>query len=171
MTVGMRALPLLFAAALALAGCSRPEPPEITQVSGKVTSIDPSGIGVQATIEARNPNDFDLEIKSFTAKLTLDNNVDLGNISGPNPVKLPKKKKTKFNVPISIKWRDAAALAPIAASGRDVPYVVDGTVELREPVEMSVPFKVTGTVTHAQIMQAVGKSTPKVQGLPIQLPF
>lgn len=171
----MRKAGLLFAAALALgctlAGCSRPEPPQITSISGRVTTIDPNGINVTANLEAYNPNDFALEIKTATGKITLDGSIDLGQVTVPNPVKLPARKKVKFNVPIAVKWHDAASLVPLGASGKDVPYTVDGTVDLKEPVEMQVPFKVSGVVTHAQIMQAVGKSSPKVQGLPVQLPF
>ena len=62
---------LLLAAALGLAACSRPEPPTITPVSGRVTSIGTNGIALSAKLEADNPNGFEVSIKSLSATITL----------------------------------------------------------------------------------------------------
>jgi LEA14-like dessication related protein len=162
-----RARSLLFAAALALGACSKPEPPTITPISGRITSISPSGMSVEAKLEGYNPNSFDITVKSFTAKVTLDDKYDIGTVTERKAIELPSKKKKQFDVPISLKWHDVAALAPLALSNRDVPYVAEGSVKVKaESIELEVPFKVNGIVTHAQISQAVGRSIPQIPGLP-----
>jgi LEA14-like dessication related protein len=168
----MRSLrPLVFAALAtsALGACSKPEPPTVTPISGRVMSIDSTGMKVEAKLEAWNPNDFELGVKSFTAKITLDHQYNIGTVTSPHAVMLPPKKKKTFEVPISLKWNDVAALAPLALQNRDVPWEAEGTVKVSaDSIDVELPFKVSGTVTHQQIVQAVGKSLPK--GLPA-LPF
>jgi len=159
---------LLLIAALSLAACARPEPPKITPISGRVTGISPTGIDVEAKLEGENPNDVDLTVKSCTAKVTLDGKYDIGTVTAPHSIKLPAHKKTRFDMPISVKWRDVAALAPLGMTNRDVPYEADGTVRISvKSVELDLPFKVTGVLTHAQIMQAVARSIPKIPGITV----
>jgi LEA14-like dessication related protein len=162
-----RPLPLLFAAALALGACTKPEPPTVTPISGRVTRIDGTGLTVEAKLEAYNPNDFDIKVKSFTATVVLDNQYNIGTVTASHAIDLPAKKKKQFDLPITMKWNDVAALAPLAMSNRDVPYEASGTVKVSaESIDVDVPFKVNGTVTHQQISQAVGRSLPKLPGLP-----
>lgn len=161
------ARPLLAVAVLALASCSRPEPPTVRPISGRVSSISPSGITVDAKLEAENPNDFELGVRSFTATIVLDGKYNIGTVTSPHALKLPAKKKKQFDVPISLRWNDVGSLAPLALSNRDVPYEASGKVKVSvESVELEVPFTVTGIVTHQQIVQAVGNSIPKIPGLP-----
>lgn len=158
---------LLAAAAVALAACSAPEPPTVQPLSGRVTQIDAGGITVEAKLEAQNPNDFDIEVKSFTAKIVLDGKYDIGTVTSQHALTLPANKKKVFDLPISMKWSDAAAIAPLALGSRDVPYEASGKVKVAaKSVGIEVPFTVTGVVTHAQIMQAVGSAIPKIPGLP-----
>jgi LEA14-like dessication related protein len=165
------ARPLFLAAALALAACSPPEPPTVTPVSAKVQSISPSGITVEAKLEAYNPNDFDITARSFTATVTLDKSLNIGTVTSQHSVTLPAKKKTRFDVPIPLQWQDVTYLAPLALSNRDVPFEAEGKVKASaKSVDLEMPFKVSGIVTHKQIQQAVGSAIPKVPGLP-GLPF
>lgn len=161
------ARPLLAAAAVALAACSAPEPPTVKPVSGRVSQIDTNGITVEAKLEAHNPNDFDIDVKGFTATIVLDNKHNIGTVSSQHALTLPANKKKVFDLPISIKWNDVASIAPLALSNRDVPYEASGKVKVgAKSVSLELPFKVTGMVTHAQIVQAVGSAIPKIPGLP-----
>jgi LEA14-like dessication related protein len=161
------ARPLLFAAALGLVACSKPEAPTVTPISGRVTGISTSGLDVAAKLEAYNPNDFDISVKSFTATVTLDHQYTIGTVTIAHAVELPAKKKKVFEVPISVKWNDVAALAPLALSNRDVPFDAEGKVKVSAAsLDVELPFKVSGVVTHQQITQAVGRSIPKIPGLP-----
>jgi LEA14-like dessication related protein len=164
------ARPLLFLAlpaALSLGACSKPEPPTVTPISGRVVSISSAGMNVEAKLEAYNPNDFDMTVKSFTAAITLDHQYNVGTVTAPHALKLPAKKKKTFDMPMSLKWNDVAAIGPLALQNRDVPWEAEGTVKVTaEDITVEVPFKVGGTVTHKQIVDAVGKSIPKIPGLP-----
>lgn len=155
-------------ASLALAGCTKPEPPTVRPVSGRITGINTTGLEVEAKLEAQNPNDFDIQVKSFTATVTLDHQINIGTVTANHAVTLPANKKKVFDLPITVKWADVSSLAPLALGSRDVPWDAEGTVKVSaESLDVSLPFKVNGTVTHQQIVTAVGKSLPK--GLP--LPF
>lgn len=163
----MNAARPLLAAALALVACTRPEPPTITPISGRVASINSSGITVEAKLEADNPNDFDIKVRSFTATIVLDRQHDIGTVTTRHPLTLPANKKKIFDVPIAMKWNDVGALAPLALTNRDVPYDASGTVKIgARSIEVELPFKVSGVVTHQQIVQAIGRSIPKVPLLP-----
>lgn len=158
---------LLAAAALTLVACSKPEPPTVRPISGRITSINGNGITVEAKLEAKNPNSFDIKVKSFNATIVLDDKINIGTVTSLHSITLPAEKKKQIDLPISVKWNDVGALAPLALSNRDVPYEASGTVKVAAgSVDLDLPFKVTGVVTHAQITQAVGKSIPHVPGLP-----
>jgi LEA14-like dessication related protein len=163
------ARPILLAAALALpafsgcSGCARPEPPTVTPLSGKVTGISSAGIDVDAKLEAYNPNDFDIAVKSFTATVTLDHQYTLPNVGSAHAVTLPALKKKVFEVPISVKWSDVSTLVPLGLSNRDVPFDAEGKVRVTAAsLDVDLPFKVSGVVTHQQIVQAVGRSMPRL---------
>jgi LEA14-like dessication related protein len=154
-------------AATSLAGCTKPEVPTVKPVSGRVIGINTSGVEVEAKLEAYNPNDFDIEVRSYTANLTLDHTINLGSVTSQRVVSLPAKKKKVFDVPMNVKWTDAQQLAPLALSAKDVPWDADGKVKIGgDSIDVELPFKVNGVVTHQQIVQAVGRSIPKIPGLP-----
>jgi len=156
-----------LAACTRLGGCTKPEPPTVKPVSGRITGINNTGLEVEAKLEATNPNDFDIQVKSFTATVTLDHQINLGTVTSNQAVTLPANKKKVFELPIVVKWHDVSALVPLGLSNRDVPWDADGTVKVSaESLEVNVPFKVDGVVTHQQIVTAVGRSLPRLPALP-----
>jgi LEA14-like dessication related protein len=162
---------VLALAAPLLASCTKPELPTVKPVSGKLTGINTTGIEVEAKLEAYNPNDFDIEVRGYTATMVLDHKINVGTITSQQKVTLPAKKKTTFDVPVNVKWNDATQLAPLALSTRDVPWDAEGKVKIGgDMIDVELPFKVNGTLTHQQIVQAVNRSLPKIPGLP-GLPF
>ncbi len=157
---------LVLAAALALAACAPPQPPTVKPVSARVTAISATGLDVEARLEAYNPNDFDIPVKSFSATITLDHNYEAGTVTSTQAVTLPAGKKKVFSLPISLKWNDVAALAPLALSPRDIPWDADVKVHVdAKGTDVELPFKLTGVLTHQQIMTAVGRSLPRIPGL------
>ena len=139
----------------------------VRPVSGRLVGINNAGIDLEAKLEAENPNDFEIQVKSFTATVTLDRQINVGTVTSAHAVTLPAKKKKVFEVPISVKWNDVLALAPLSLSNRDVPWEAEGTVKISaESLTVNLPFKVNGVLTHQQIMTAVSKSIPKLPGLP-----
>jgi LEA14-like dessication related protein len=154
----------LLAAALALAACSRPEPPTLTPVRATVTAVTAAGIDLRVRLDAYNPNGIDLSTRTVKANVMLDGKYDVGSVTVPTPLKLPAKKRTQLDVPLSVKWHDLTGIASLAASNRGVPYQLDGTVALGgDTLNVDVPFRMDGTITHEQIVQAVNNSLPKLQ--------
>jgi LEA14-like dessication related protein len=165
MSHALSAAPLL--AALAIAGCSGPEPPTLTPVSGAITSVSPTGIGLRVKLEAYNPNSFGLTTRDVTAKVTLDGRYDVGTVTIKHALELPSKKRTPLDIPVTVAWRDLAGLAGLAASGRDVPYAVEGTVAIGgEKLNVDVPFRIAGSLTQKELLQATMSSLPKLPSLP-----
>jgi LEA14-like dessication related protein len=158
---------LALAAPLTIASCTKPEVPTVKPVSGRLTGVTTTGIDVEAKLEAYNPNDFEIEVRSYTATVTLDRNINVGTVTSQSKVTLPANKKKVFDVPVGVKWNDVQQLAPLALTNRDIPWEAEGKVKIGgDTIDVELPFKVNGIVTHQQVVQAVGRSLPKIPGLP-----
>ena len=154
------------AAAFALIACARPDPPKLTPLSARVTSITPLALNVDLKIEAENPNSSALSARSVTATITLDDRYVVGTVTVPHAINLPAHQKTTLAVPVSSRWKDLSGLASLAAAGKDIPYKVDGTVDLGgDTLHVEVPFHMGGTITREQLLQATLNSLPKIPGL------
>ncbi|MGK3996297.1 LEA type 2 family protein [Sorangium sp. So ce1024] len=161
----MRSL-LLAAAAVTLVACSRPEPPTLKPEVAAVTAVTAQGIDLRVRIQAYNPNGIDLSMRSVKANVVLDGKYDVGTVTVPVPLKLTAKAWTPIQVPLSVKWQDLTGLAAMAAQGRGVPYQVNGTVAIGgETLNVDLPFQLAGTITHDQLLTAIGNSLPSL-GLP-----
>jgi LEA14-like dessication related protein len=157
----MRAL--VLALALAVSGCSRPEPPTLTPEQARVTSINPAGIDLSVRLEAYNPNSVDLSARKVVARVKLDGRIDLGTVKVPTALKLPAQRRTKLDVPLSVKWSDLSLVIGLATSNRSVPYEIDGTVELGgDALSVDVPFRIGGTISHDELVRATANSLPKI---------
>lgn len=156
---------LLLAAALSLVACSRPEPPTLKPEVAAVTAVTAQGIDLRVQIQAYNPNSIDLTTRSMKATVLLDGKIDVGTVTVPTPLKLPAKKWTRIDAPLSVKWQDLTSIAALAAQSRGVPYQVNGTVAIGgETLNVDVSFRLTGTITQEQLVTVIGNSLP---GLPL----
>jgi hypothetical protein len=93
-----RSLFVLPVALLALAACSKPEPPRITPKEVKLVAISPTGIEVDVALAAENPNGIDLDARAVSATLSFDDGLEIGKtslakgevqISGPLSIGVP----------------------------------------------------------------------------------
>ena len=161
-------------AAVALAGCSKPLPPQLTPQQAKVTAIDANGFDMTVKMDAFNPNGFDLAVQSVVAHVIVDGNQDLGTVTTSKPIALAANAHTAIDVPMNVKWKNATGFVAIATSRRPVPYTVDGTATVGgDRLNVDIPFKLQGTITAEQLQQAGLKSLqaiPGLQGLPGLLP-
>src|SRR6185369_14925096 len=98
------------ALAITALGCSRPDPPTLTPEQAKVTRVSPDGLDLQVQLQAYNPNSVDLSARSLKAKVTLDGKYHVGDVRAPAKVLLPAQKRTRLDVPITVKWTDLSGL-------------------------------------------------------------
>ncbi len=161
-------LPLLAVVALALAGCSKPEPPVLTAKQATVSSVSLTDIAFHLSVEAYNPNTIDLSAQSVTGKVTLDGKYDLGTTTLAQAVKLPAGARTLIDVPLTMKWSDMRALASLAAANRPILYAIDGTEKIGgEHLNVELPFHMTGTLTHEELVKVTMQSLPGLGLLPL----
>ena len=159
---------LAFVALALAAACSRPAPPVLTPRAVKVTALTTSSSNLTVDLDAENPNDIALTARSMTAKIQIDGHYDVGTVKVATPLTLPAHKIAHLTVPLSLHWTDVSLLATMAAQSRSIPYAIDGTVELGgDTLHVDVPFHMTGSVTHAELVAAAISSLPeKIPGLP-----
>ena len=142
-------------AALVTVGCSKPQPPRITPKTVTVTSISPEQVGLAVGISVENPNGVDLSAQAVTAKLTLDNSVEIGTVTLDTPFTLPAKQTVDMTVPVAMPWTNLVQVAPLAQRAT-VPYAVEGTVRIGGKLSIDLPFRVQGVLSRLQLLHAIG---------------
>ncbi len=141
--------------------CSKPVAPTLAPEKVELTSFSAAGVNVNVHLAATNPNRNDLEVRSMTGKVRLDGKFDLGSTTVDKAVTLPAGRTTSIEAPLALPWANIPALLALAAAQRDVPFEVEGTVNLGgDLLNVSAPFKITETATHAQIVRATSASLP-----------
>jgi len=75
---------------------------------------------------------------------------------------LPGEKRVSMKLPIRVLWTDAAAIGALAAAKQPADYVVEGNVHFAgTDASLVTPFKVTGTMSAAELAQAAGAPATK----------
>jgi len=145
------------------ASCSKPAPPTLVPERVSVTRIDMTGIALDVAIGATNPNTVDLTTSGVSSRLVVDKSHDVGTVKLPSTILLAAGKTTPIDVPVELKWGDVALLAQLAMSTGAIPYAVDGSLEMGGSLlHVQVPFHLDGSITHAQIVDAMMNSvTPR----------
>ena len=157
-----------FVLVMILAACSKPEPPTIEPEGAVVKAVTPQGLDVEMTIDAYNPNSVPLIARSVTARVKLDDRIDLGEVVVPTKVEVPAKKHEKIVAPVSVKWADASAVAIMAATRESVPFSIEGTASVGiDEVNFDIPFTTSGTLTREQLVQMGMQNRPKFPKLPL----
>lgn len=157
--------PLLLVAALAVA-CSRPKPPTITPYSVEVTAVTPTNVGLHVNLDVSNPNSFPLIVQKVSGDLVVNGSVDMGKTSVNTRLDIPANATQRVATDASVPWTNLAALAPLALSGKPVPYRFNGTATVGgQSLNVDVPFHIDGTLTSAQLLQAGLNGLPRIPGL------
>ena len=152
---------------VALSACTPPDPPTLVPKSAAVKSVGLTGLQLDVQVDATNPNGSDLTAQKVSGKLGI-NGQPMGTFEVPQNVVLPASKTTTITATLSSPWQNVQMLVPLAASGKPVPYTVDGSVSIGgSHLNVDVPFHLDGVITAQQMHDAVASSLPKG----IQLPF
>jgi LEA14-like dessication related protein len=155
------------ALAAALFACQKPQPPTLVPKKATITGMSPASIDMQLDLDATNPNSIPLVVQSVTANVKFDKQYDMGTATITKSFDIPAGATTTLSVPVSIPWSNIGPLVGLAAGGGDVPYEVDGSAVIGgSSLNVTLPFTATGTITHAQIVQATMSSLPAIPGLP-----
>jgi LEA14-like dessication related protein len=163
----LRAAPPLLLSLALLPACTPPSPPTLTAKSVSVSSISPSGVSLDVEISATNPNSVALSADSATAAVLIDSSTPLGNATMPSHISLPASSTTTVHMPLAVTWDNLANFIGVAATGRDVPYTVEGSATIGGGgLHAVVPFTIHGTFTHAQILSVTQSSLQGLPGLP-----
>ncbi len=153
---------------LTIWGCSKPQAPTLIPESTRISTVTPKGIGVRITLNANNPNDFDLMARGVKATIVMGDKVKLGPVEVPHGISLPAKGTKKLKLDINATWEQAAQVAQLASGGPTIPYVVEGTVKVGgKSLNVDLPFKINGEVSQTQLIAAGLKGLPSIPGLPV----
>src|SRR5262249_10866467 len=136
--------------------------PTIAPQKVAFSGITAEGINTIVTLDVTNPNRVDLAGRSVSADVSLDAK-PLDHLDVSHEVTLPAEKTTRLEVPLALKWTDLSTVPSLAAQNRDFPYQVDGTLELGgDLLHVGVPFHLTGSLTHAELVRAAASSIPRI---------
>jgi len=145
---------VLLAVALALAACSKPEPPTIVPRSVRVSSVGPAGLTLAVELDVTNPNSFALSVHSVDGTLTLGDGVELGRAHAAPEAPIPAKGSALVPSELTVNLNNLAALAPFALLEQPVPYKFRGQAQIGgERLNVGVPFELAGELTRAQVIQ------------------
>jgi hypothetical protein len=145
-------------AALFVAACQKPVPPEIRPKEAVVTAVGPQGLSLRVVVEATNKNAFALSAESMTAKARLvEPAADLGTAVVATPITLAPNVPTTIPAQVTLPWSDVRTLATLAMAGRPVDYIVDGTVRVGGRLQVDLPVTLRGTITREQAAAAALK--------------
>lgn len=147
---------------VALAACSKPQPPTITAVTPTAVMADQRGITLGLQLGMHNPNRVSIPVKAVNAHVNLDDKVDLGDVQTSEAVTLPAGQDATVPVSIPIAWTDLGQMAALAGPPHDVKYKASGTVTLGgDLLNVTVPFEATGTIKQQDMAQGALKAVPK----------
>lgn len=142
----------LLALAVGLTACKAPDPPTLEPKSAEVKQVALTGLEVELTIEADNPNSIPLIARKVKARVKLDDRIDLGEVSVDTKMKIPANKSVTLVAPLSLSWTDLGSIATLAATKTEIPFTVTGTAEIgSDDISFDVPFQTKGSLTRDQL--------------------
>jgi LEA14-like dessication related protein len=144
---------------LALAACSKPEPPQLNVKEVVVSAVSTRGVSLTLRVEAINPNSFAMTAQRFSGTVSLESGTRVGDFSVDKSIAVPAKSSVPIDVPFEVTWQDAAVVGTAALGGKDIPFKVEGKVALGgDTLQVSVPYASTGKISQAQLQEGAAKS-------------
>lgn len=141
--------------AVVAAGCmGNFEEPEVRLEGIRVGSVGLGGGLLYAELSVRNPNDFGLETRGLSYDLEVANAgegdpdwVRLADGRYEDPIIVGAQDSTRFEVPVEFTFANLTGIVGAVLDRGVVDYRVSGTVDVREPRSLSVPFRRVGKVS------------------------
>ena len=150
---------LAVTAMTALAGCSHAvREPQVSLVNLVSGGFGLRGGSVVAQIEVKNPNSFDMSTESITYNfevldISKSDTSWVGVTKGvvDKPLRVGSGDKTIVEVPIDFNYSDFGPVARSVMDRGSFRYRVSGSVELKDPIRRTIPFKKQDTFSLATI--------------------
>ena len=144
-----RNVTIVFLGALMIAGCAGIifDEPTITLREIHVRQISLSDASLVFIAEIKNPNGYDLRLKSFTYTVYL-NDRETGSGSLQNEISVPASSTARVEIPVSARFGSLGIIAKVYVAGQEVPYRIEGKALVKAGLfDRSFPFSRTGTLT------------------------
>jgi len=143
---------------LAVLGCDRVQPPQITAETVTTGKISPQGADMDTTLAVMNPNKNSLTASNIQSSITLGGKSDIARAVITDTLLLPAGQKTKLKLPIHIEWTNQAAIKALADAKQPAKYAVTGTVSFSTPkgAKLETPFQITGFMSVDELQRTAG---------------
>ena len=97
-------------------------------------------------LDVKNPNKFDLTLKSFEYTICLDNE-EIGNGQMEKELLISSSSTTKIRVPLVLYFKDLSGCLEIIFTGHDLPYKIYGTASVSMVFgSLKFPFSKEGRI-------------------------
>jgi LEA14-like dessication related protein len=97
-------------------------------------------------VEVRNPNNYDLELKSLDFKLHLNDRM-LGTGVLQQELLIPKARTSEISVPIRVGYADIGDCLKSVITGREVRYKLEGQARIKAGLgSATIPFTKEGSI-------------------------
>ena len=129
-----------------LYGCAgtvlKPVSPEVEIVNVELTEVNFPVSTVVFSLSVINPNDFDIHVAHIDMKFHVKNHLIASKYWSDVAV-LPSRQKQHLKVPIEVNVLDVISLMPQLMSATKLPYMITGTVQLKN-YSSELPFVYRG---------------------------
>ncbi|MBP9020299.1 MAG: LEA type 2 family protein [Syntrophobacterales bacterium] len=142
----------LIALSVAFASCLNRVVEKPTFVLREVTLSPRSLMEMNLLIglDVRNPNRFDLTLKSFEYKVYLDNE-EIGSGRLESEVLVPASSTTAVQAPVAANFKNLGGSLKALITGSDLPYKIEGKAEIKALFgSLTFPFSEEGRLNPKQ---------------------
>ncbi|MDA8126139.1 MAG: LEA type 2 family protein [Deltaproteobacteria bacterium] len=103
--------------------------PSIVVQKVVITPLSFTEVNLLIDLDVRNPNRFDLTLKSFHCTIAIDKE-ELGKGSLQEKILVPSSSTTRIQVPVGVKLQDLGSSLKNILRGGDLPYKVEGKADI-----------------------------------------
>jgi LEA14-like dessication related protein len=145
----LRNMTLCLLGVLALAGCSGLffEEPAITLKEIHVRQISLTDASLVFVGEIRNPNRYELRLKSLDYTVYL-NDRETGGGALQKEISVPASSTTSVEIPVTARFGSLGGIVKMYISGQDLPYRIEGKALVKAGLfDRTFPFSHSGTLS------------------------
>ncbi len=144
----MRRIIFLLSAVFLLSSCLGwlIEKPTFTLKDITIQPVSLTELNFVLGVEARNPNGYDLELKSLDFKLYL-NDCEIGTGILQDNIIVPKSRTSEIRIPIACTYTNIADYLKSALMGKEVRYKLVGKAQIKAGFGSTrIPFSKEGSI-------------------------